>query len=123
MNLAIQDAEVAGYENLVESLESMGKDAHVLAAAIVGRADVIVTANLRHFPDEILGQYQISAQSPDDFLLAQWGLRQDLVVATLVEQASALKRPPMSPEDVLSRLEVHAQGFVTVVRSELKGSV
>lgn len=45
------------------------KDNHVLFAAICGRADAIVTANLRDFPIEIMQQYEIEIRHPDDFLL------------------------------------------------------
>ena len=43
-------------------------DRHVVAAAIIGRADVIVTANLRDFPSEALDRYNIEAQHPDEFI-------------------------------------------------------
>lgn len=47
-------------------------DAHVLAAAIAGGADVLITANLRDFPRRILAAEGIMPQSPDDFLMARW---------------------------------------------------
>jgi hypothetical protein len=37
-------------------------DRHVLAAAIRAHAQVIVTANLRHFPAEYLSQFDIEAK-------------------------------------------------------------
>ena len=38
------------------------KDRHVLAAAIKTRADVIVTDNLKHFPDHVLATFGIEAR-------------------------------------------------------------
>ncbi len=43
-------------------------DRHVLAAAIVAGADVIVTCNLRYFPVQALDPYEIEAQHPDEFV-------------------------------------------------------
>lgn len=45
-------------------------DLHVLAAAIAGRAEVIVTLNLRDFPARATGP--IRAVHPDDFLMDLW---------------------------------------------------
>lgn len=45
-------------------------DLHVLRAAIDGRADMIVTANLRDFPARALAFYELRAEHPDAFLLA-----------------------------------------------------
>ena len=53
------------------------KDRHVLAAAIRSRARVIVTLNLRDFPESSLSQYGIAAQHPDDFILDQIDLHSD----------------------------------------------
>lgn len=50
MNEAFSDALVAGYESLVEGMTNDMGDRHVLAAAVAGRADVIVTNNVKHFP-------------------------------------------------------------------------
>jgi predicted nucleic acid-binding protein len=50
------DALVTGYEDLIPGLHLPDpNDRHVLAAAIRGRADVIVTANLRDFLRRLLG--------------------------------------------------------------------
>ena len=51
VNASVPDCLVTGYEPLIEGiLLPDPNDRHVVAAAIVGRADVIVTTNLRHFP-------------------------------------------------------------------------
>jgi hypothetical protein len=43
-------------------------DRHVLAVAIKCDADIIVTNNLRDFPQDILDTFGLSAKSADDFL-------------------------------------------------------
>jgi hypothetical protein len=70
MNSHVRDCLVIGYQDLIPSLTLPDvNDRHVLAAAIVARADVIVTYNLKDFPATILEQYGIEAQHPDEFLL------------------------------------------------------
>ena len=48
---AFPDAEVRGYENIVETMTWDPKDRHVLAAAVRSDAAVLVTFNLDDFPD------------------------------------------------------------------------
>src|ERR1017187_7008172 len=49
------DALVPGNEDWIEGLQLPDAgDRHVLAAAIRGRADVIITVNLRDFPADVL---------------------------------------------------------------------
>jgi hypothetical protein len=49
-------------------------DRHVVAAALAGRAEVIVTANIRHFSGPDLAELGILVEGPDDFLVDQWYL-------------------------------------------------
>jgi predicted nucleic acid-binding protein len=59
---AIDGAIVSGYEPLIETIALPDvDDRHVLAAAIHCGASVIVTANLRDFPREILSLHGIEA--------------------------------------------------------------
>ena len=74
METALQDATVEGYEGLIPAFTELGSDAHVLAAAVVGHADGIVTSNVRDFPEHIVKRYRIAVQSPDDFLIHLWWL-------------------------------------------------
>jgi hypothetical protein len=63
MNQAVPDCLVTAYESLIDGLGLPDpNDRHVLAAAIRCQAGVIVTYNLRHFPEEALAPYGIEAQ-------------------------------------------------------------
>ena len=47
-------------------------DVHVLAAAIAGSADVILTVNAQDFPRNVLAEEGLSRADPDAFLLGLW---------------------------------------------------
>lgn len=85
------DALVKGSKSLERSLRNHPKDRHVLAAAIRSSAQSIVTFNLRHFPAEVLREYDIDALHPDEFLLGQFCLNEALVISKFREQASAIR--------------------------------
>jgi len=61
-------------------------DAHVLAAAVEGKADLLLTFNLRDFPSRTLEQHGVVATHPDGFL---WGLLSDApeVLSNVVNDA------------------------------------
>ncbi|MFD5094907.1 PIN domain-containing protein [Amycolatopsis thailandensis] len=105
MNASVRDCLVTGYEPLVTALDLPDPDdRHVLAAAIKARARVIVTENLRDFPERILGQWNIEAQGADDFVLERIELC-ERVVLDAVRQIVASRRAPTSVADVLDALE------------------
>ena len=118
MDKAIPDCRVTGYASLIPSLDLPDPDdRHVLAAAIVGRCDAIVTQNLKHFPAEKLDPYGIEAQHPDDFFCSQLLLDPGLVCSALRKVRARLKNPPKTTGqylDILTR-----QGLVATV-AELK---
>ncbi|EON10854.1 hypothetical protein [Pandoraea sp. SD6-2] len=80
-------------------------DRHVLAAAIAGHADCIVTSNRRDFPDAIASEYGLEIVDPDRFIINQWDL--DSVGAmTAFKQMRARRRKPQSNvEDFAQALE------------------
>lgn len=80
-------------------------DAHVLAAAVVGKADAIVTSNLKHFQASVLEPYGLEAIDPDDFLVNQWDLNPAVTLQAAKESYSSLKRSPPTWEEWLQRLE------------------
>jgi hypothetical protein len=65
------DAFVTGYEDLIPGLQLPDPDdRHVLAAAIRGHADVIVTKNLRDFPSDTIGSFDniFASLTPESFV-------------------------------------------------------
>lgn len=69
VNEAFPDALVQNYEPLIPLLQLPDeKDRHVLAAAIKTNANLIVTNNLKDFPEDYLATFSLSAKSADDFL-------------------------------------------------------
>jgi len=104
MQQSFPDAEVRGYESLAESMTCDLKDRHVLAAAVRGGAEVLVTFNASDFPAESTERYDIIVVDPDDFLLDQLDLYPGATLAALRAQAASYKSPSMSVEDLLGRL-------------------
>jgi hypothetical protein len=106
MATAVRDWKISGYESLIDSLKLPDSDdRHVLAAAIRARAQVIVTSNLRHFPSEVLHDWDIDPQSPDEFVRDQIDLNRGVVYAAVRQIADSWRNPPGSMDDVLDRLE------------------
>ncbi len=102
---AVPDCLVTGYEPLIEAIELPDEgNRHVVAAAIRCHAEVIVTSNLRSFPDSALSQFGIETQSPDRFVLHLLEIALDEVVSTIARQATALSQPPQSYSQMLDRL-------------------
>ena len=106
MDMRAQDAVVTGYETLTNLLTLPDPDdRHVLAAAIVGRADVIIKRNLRDFPDADLLRYKIRAQHPDEFIRHLLDLAPAVVLEAVRKQHASLLNPPVPMPDLLSLFE------------------
>lgn len=80
-------------------------DVHVLAAAIAGHADGIVTANIKDFPADILSVHGLCAIHPDDFLVAQFDLDPLTALKALKEMRGRSKNPPLTPEEFAAAFE------------------
>lgn len=105
MNSHVRDCLVTNYEYLIANLKLPDSDdRHVLAAAIKGNVDVIVTTNLKDFPQSTLEEYEIEAQHPDDFISDLLDLKPSKVVAAAKICQQRLKNPPKSFEEYLEIL-------------------
>ncbi len=103
MNKSIPDCLVEGYEWMIDSLKLPDpNDRHVLASAIKCQADVIVTNNLKDFPEKELAQYDIEAQSPDIFLSHLFDLNPPAFCSAVRQQRERLRKPRHTAEELLA---------------------
>ena len=80
-------------------------DVHVLAAALAGRADCIVTANTRDFPLETVAPLGIDIIDPDQFIVAQWEMDQLTAITAFKRMRARWKKPQATAEDFAAALE------------------
>ncbi|SFE08430.1 PIN domain-containing protein [Spirosoma endophyticum] len=113
MNVAFPDATIRHYETLSNSINLPDPDDHhILAAAIRGQAQVIVTANLKDFPNDYLSQFDIEAQHPfdieaqhpDEFITYLLELNPEEVLQAFQAQVANLKNPPKTAQEVIQTL-------------------
>lgn len=118
MDSHVRECLVEDFETLIPSLTLPdADDRHVLAAAIRGRADVIVTYNLKDFPDKELAPYGVTAQHPDEFLTHVLDLSPGLVCGAIRTVRARLTSPPKNVSAYLQTLEQQAlTQFVTDIR-------
>jgi len=106
MDSAFPDANVTNYKKLISGISLPDvDDRHVVAAAIEGNAEIIVTFNLKDFPLDYLKSLDIEVQHPDDFVRSLIDIDKTSALEALNNQVKRLKTPPKSLEDVLQMLE------------------
>ncbi|MEZ5824917.1 MAG: PIN domain-containing protein [Geminicoccaceae bacterium] len=107
MEIAFEDAIVSGHESLETSLFGLPdeNDRHVVAAALKTRASVIVTDNLKDFPDEILAPLDLEALSADEFIANTIDLDPHLALGAMKRMRERLNNPGLSPEQFILTLE------------------
>lgn len=111
MDRSVRDCLVTGYQDLASTLTLPdSEDTHVLAAAIVGRCDVIVTRNLKDFPEAVLQVYDLEAQDPDEFLCNHLSLAPGHFCTSIRTVRKRLQNPPKEVDEYLETLT--EQGLV-----------
>lgn len=110
------DASVNDYAHLIPLMRNHEKDRHVVAAAVRGQAQVIVTANLKDFPPETLDVWGLEAQHPDVFLCRHYDLAPGMVIEKLHKQAQDIRRDLPA---LLRTLRKGVPTFADVIADEL----
>ncbi len=106
INQSVPDCLVENYEVLIDTLKLPDPDdRHVLAAAIAGHADAIVTLNLKDFPEKVLARHNIEAQHPDDFVMNQLELRPFEALEAIKRVRSRMRKPARSAVEMIAMVE------------------
>lgn len=106
MDNAFEEANVKGYKNLIAELHLPDKDdRHVLAVAIRSGASLIVTFNKKDFPAKSVKVHSIEIKNPDEFIVSFLKTSLSKVLESFTKLVNALKKPPLTHEQVLKTLE------------------
>jgi predicted nucleic acid-binding protein len=106
MNLHVEECLVTDFHSLIPSLVLPDPDdRHVLAAAIVGRADVIVTFNLVDFPEPALEPFGIEVQHPDDFVTHVFDLFPEAACHAVKCHRASMKKRSRTAEEYAEMVE------------------
>jgi len=106
MNSSFPDSFVNDFHHLIEQVELPDEDdRHVLALAIKVKANVIVTNNLKDFPEAKLKQYNVVAISPDEFIMNLYESFDLMIIEAVKRQRARLKNPPKTVEELLETLK------------------
>ncbi len=121
MDASVPDCLVKGYEGLIAGLNLPDEnDRHVLAAAIQGKASVIVTFNLSDFPNERLAPHGMHAKHPDDFLLDLSDIAPAAFLDAVLADLGHYKKPPMPLAEYVERLRKARLPLTAAYISELE---
>ena len=114
MRTAFPEAEISVPPELLKAFESLPdpNDRHVLAAANRGGAHVIVTQNVKHFPEDCLQRFDILCHTADEFLIHQFHISPDEVLTKLDEQGANVSKDRIVVTKMLRGI---APGFAKLV--------
>ena len=106
LSMAFPEAEVEGWEPLEEAVAGLPDpdDRHVVAAAVRSGAGVIVTSNLKDFPDACLGRFGLHAVSPDGFLSMLFDDDPDVASSAMRGLVESKRHPPRTMAEEIGRL-------------------
>lgn len=120
VRMAFPDACVDNFECLIDDLTNDPQDRHVLAAAIRSGSDLIVTFNLKDFPEKALSPWSIRARHPQDYLTDLYWMAPEIVVNKVNKIAQDSNQ---DLESVLLKLGKFVPNFSSLLIDKLDLSV
>ena len=104
MRTTFPEAEVDGWEALEGQMRNDPDDRHVLALAVHAQAQMVVTANLKHFAADACDPYAIEAITPDDLLCRLLESSASTVIRVIRQFSEDTSNPPMSVDEILQAI-------------------
>ena len=125
INEVFPEAMIDSYSKLpkVDEIQINDKDKHVIAAAIKSNAQVIVTNNLKDFPNNILNEYAIDAQSPDTFLVNLFHLSKGKVINSFKDMQKEYTEPPVSTEELCNIFGNRTPNFIKNIKPYMENRI
>ena len=121
MKAAVPTADIQEYAQHLQGITLPDPDdRHVVAAAIAASASVIVTWNIRDFPEAELARYGIRRETPDEFLLGLHGAAPSAVLASAANARLNLRVSTPSADDFVVALDQQGLvGFAAILRDHV----
>lgn len=111
MKAAVPTRDIQGYAQHLQGITIPDPDdRHVVAAGITGGVSVIVTWNIRDFPEAELARYGMRRETPDEFLLGLHGAAPSAVLASVANARLNLRVSTSSADDFVAT--PNGQGLV-----------
>ncbi|HKX28144.1 MAG TPA: PIN domain-containing protein [Blastocatellia bacterium] len=123
MDQAIGYDLIENYERHIEGLVLPDPDdRHVLAAAIEAGAEILLTYNLRDFPEPVVAPHGVTVTHPDEFLCRYLLGEAETVLSVVEEMRVKRKRPEISQPQLLEKLaRLSIPRFVEMLRKAGSG--
>lgn len=107
------DSEIRGHERLIGTLGCKDKDdEHVLAGAIHGKANVLLTYNTRDFPQKL--SRNLDVVHPDTFLISWLEANPEQGVLLLAKWLERFENPPIDARaavDLMNKIDCPMLGI------------
>lgn len=108
-----------GFEDLIAEMTCDTKDRHVLAAAVAAGADLLVTANIKDFPEASYQAYGLEVIPPEGLLSRLFNQDEEVCIEALHRDAGRRRNPPVSTGELLAQLAGQAPTFANNVHQRI----
>jgi predicted nucleic acid-binding protein len=104
MSKAFPEALVTDYQHLMPEMQADEKDKHVLAAAVHGQSDVLVTENTKDFAPPTSGPHAMKVERTSEFLNKMLEENPDQVVDAMQRMVDRNRRAPQTMPELIDKM-------------------